>query len=72
MSDIFSLFKIRSGSEEEYSELNQLLEDINTLRKDMEDEAKIAHGTKKRKEKYDQEKGEEMRKAALVGMASEY
>ena len=38
----------------------------------MEDEAKIAHGTKKRKEKYDQEKGEEMRKAALVGMASEY
>ncbi|XP_022806465.1 stress response protein NST1-like [Stylophora pistillata] len=59
----------RSGTEEEYSELIQLLEDINTFRKDMEDEAKKAYETKRRKEKDDREKGEEMREAALIGMA---
>ena len=37
----------------------------------MEDEAKKARETKKRKEKDDREKGEEMREAALIGMASE-
>ena len=36
----------------------------------MEDEAKKAVGSKKRKEKDDREKGEEMREAALIGMAS--
>ncbi|XP_022783303.1 uncharacterized protein LOC111324067 isoform X2 [Stylophora pistillata] len=60
----------RSGTEEEYSELNQLLEDMNTFRKDMEDEAKKARETKKRKEKDDWEKGEETREAALIGMAT--
>ena len=71
MNWFFSLFKIRSGTEEEFSELNQLLEDISTFRKDMEDEAKKARETKKQKEKDDREKGEEMREAALIGMASE-
>lgn len=61
----------RSGTEEEYSELNQLLEDINTFRKDMKDETKKARETKKRKQKDDWEKGEEMRVVALIGMASE-
>ena len=56
---------------EEYSELNQLLEDIKTFRKDLEDEAKKARETKKRKEKDDRRKGKEMREAALIGMASE-
>ena len=42
--------------EEEYSELNQPLEDINTFRKDMEDEANKAFETKKRKEKDDCQK----------------
>ena len=37
----------------------------------MEDETKKARETKKQKEKDDQEKGEEMREAALIGMASE-
>ncbi|PFX15452.1 hypothetical protein AWC38_SpisGene20325 [Stylophora pistillata] len=64
-----ALKRIRSGTEEEYSELIQLLEDINTFRKDMEDEAKKAYETKRRKEKDDREKGEEMREAALIGMA---
>ena len=46
------------------------MEDINAFRKDMEDEAKKALGSKKRKEKDDREKGEEMRETALIGMAS--
>ena len=46
------------------------MEDINTFRNDMEDEAKKARETKKGKEKDDREKGEEMREVALIGMAS--
>lgn len=47
------------------------MEDINTFRKDMEDETTKARETKKRKQKDDREKGEEMRVVALIGMASE-
>ena len=60
----------RSGTEEEYTELHQLLEDIYTFRKDMENIHKKDKENKKQKEKSDHEKGEQMREAAMKGMSS--
>lgn len=60
----------RSGSEEEYTELHQLLEDIYTFRKDMEELYKREKENKKEREKIDCKKGEQMREAAMKGMSS--
>ena len=60
----------RSGSEEEYTELHQLLEDIYTFRKDMEEFNKREKENKKEREKIDRKKGEQMREAAMKGMSS--
>ena len=63
----------RSGTEEEYSELNQLLLDISTYRRDMEEyKAKTAKEKeqKKKKEREDKKIGEEMRKRAMEGLVS--
>lgn len=63
----------RSGSEEEYSELNQLLEDIATYRRDMHElktKQTEEKEQKKRKEMEDKKKGLEMRQAAIEGMSS--
>jgi len=60
---------IKSGSEEEYTQLNQLLENIYTYRKDLQEVKTKEKENKKQKEKEDQQKGLEMWAAALTGMA---
>lgn len=63
----------RSGTEEEYSELSQLLQDITTYRRDIEEyKAKTAKekGHKKKKEREDKKMGEEIRKKAMEGLVS--
>ena len=63
----------RSGTEEEYTELQQLLEDVSTYKRDIQDlkEMKAKQkSNKKEKEKEKLEKGLEMREAALVEMTS--
>ena len=62
----------RSGTEEEYDELSQLLEDIYTLRKDAEETQKKEKENKKRKEKEDKRKAAEMRDAALLSLGSKF
>lgn len=61
---------IKSGSGEEYTQLDQLLENIYTYRKDLQEVKTKEKENKKQKEKEDQQKGLEMRAAALTGMAS--
>ena len=60
----------RSGTEEEYGQLSQLLEDIYTFRKDSVEMQKKERESKKQKEKDDKRKAEEMRDAAMVGLGS--
>ena len=63
----------RSGTEEEYTELQQLLEDVSTYKRDIQDlkEMKAKQiSNKKEKEKEKLEKGPEMKEAALVEMTS--
>lgn len=62
----------RSGTEEEYSELQQLLHDIHAYRRDRLELENKQKREKQEKEKTEKEKGEQMRAAALVGMASEF
>ena len=62
----------RSGTEEEYDELSQLLEDINTFRKDAEETQKKEKENKKQKEKEDKRKAAEMRDAALLSLGSKF
>ena len=60
----------RSGSEEEYDELQQLLEDILTYRRDMA-ETKEREKAVKKKQKDDEKKTtEEMRRVAVKRLAS--
>ena len=68
---VFSLVR-RSGTEEEYDELTQLLEDIYTFRKDAEETQKKEKENKKQKEKEDKRKAEEMREAALLSLGSKF
>lgn len=55
----------RSGTEEEYSELVQLLEDISTYQQDMQEAILKQKEEKKQKETNDRNIGVEMRKAAM-------
>ena len=55
----------RSGTEEEYSELVQLLEDISTYQRDMQEAILKQKEEKKQKETNDRNIGVEMRKAAM-------
>ena len=57
-------------AEEEFSELQQLLEDIHAYRRDIR-ELKSKDMEIKKKKEIDDKKGEEMRQAAMEGMASE-
>ena len=57
----------RSGTEEEYSELVQLLEDVTTYQSDP---ATKKISIPKRKDELDREKGLQMRNAAMVTHAS--
>lgn len=61
-----------SGTEEEYTELHQLLEDITTYLKDAAELKKEKGDIRKKKEAEDKRKGEEMRKAAMESLASKY
>ncbi|XP_028410542.1 stress response protein NST1-like [Dendronephthya gigantea] len=58
----------KSGTEEEYTELTQLLEDIMTCRRDMEDLKRKEKEEKNRKEELKNKKGQEMRAAAVSKM----
>lgn len=63
----------RSGTEEDYTELQQLLEDASTYRRDMQelkDMKAKGRANAKEKEKEKVEKGLQMREAALTGMTS--
>ena len=68
VTTLFDAF--RSGTEEEYTELQQLLDDINSFKRDMEELKYKEIMKKKQKQKQDREKGLQMREAALSGMAS--
>ena len=70
-SKVFCLYN-RSGTEEEYGELQQLLHDIHAYRRDRLELENKQKREKQEKEKTEKEKGEQMRAAALVGMASEF
>ena len=59
-----------SGTEEEYTELCQLLEYIASYVKDCDELKKENVKMRKKKEAEDKQKGEEMRKAAMEGLAS--
>lgn len=69
---LFTNAFIRSGTEEDYTELSQLLEDIVIYRIDMQDTKIREQENKKQKEKKDREKALEMRSAALSGMSSKF
>jgi len=62
----------RSGTEEEYNQLHQLLEEIYTLRQDIQEQKRKDKEDKKKKEREEKMNGEEMRAAALSGMASKF
>ena len=59
----------RSGAEDEYDELSQLLEDISAYMRDFE-ELKAKEKDEKKKEADDKRKAEDMRRGAMEGMAS--
>ena len=61
---------LRSGTEEEYTELAQLLEDISTYMNDVVEMKAKNKQEKRKKERDDKIKAEYMRKAAMEGMAS--
>ena len=65
----FSFFE-SSGTEEEYTELHRLLEDILTYRRDAADIREKEKERRRSKEEQDKKVGEEMRKAAIQGMNS--
>lgn len=67
LADCWFFLVNRSGTEEECCQLNQLLEDIYTFRKDANEMQKNERESKKQKEKEDKRKAEEMRDAALIG-----
>ena len=60
----------RSGSEEDYTTLHQLLEDISCYLSDFTAANDAKKEAARKKEKEDKRKGEDMRKAAMDGMAS--
>ena len=62
-----SCISFRSGTEEEYGELNTLLEDITTYLEDMSTNVVTKQ---KKKEEEDRSKGLAMRKAAMETYAS--
>ena len=60
----------RSGTEEEYSELMQLLQDILTYNRDMQEQKEREKELKSRKEREDRQKALEMREAAVSTLRS--
>lgn len=58
-------FLCRSGTEEDYSELSQLLEDITTYRRDCIEAKQIEKERKMKKEEADRKQAEHIRKSAM-------
>ncbi|XP_044168185.1 calponin homology domain-containing protein DDB_G0272472-like isoform X1 [Acropora millepora] len=59
----------RSGTEEEFTEIQQLCEDILVYRRDMIEIRKIEKESRMKKDQEDKRKGEEMRQAAVERLA---
>ena len=59
-----------SGTEEQYSELCQLLEDISSYLRDLAIQHKKDKAEKKKKDLEDKMKAQDMRKAAMEGISS--
>ena len=75
MVDKILFLNTRSGTEEEYGELSQLLDDILTFRRDMKEikeREAMEKEKKKNKEIEDRNAGIEMRRKAMEGLASKY
>ena len=60
----------RSGTEEEFTEIQQLCEDILVYRRDMIEMRKMEKESRTKREQEDKRKGEEMRQAAVKRIAS--
>ena len=61
-----------SGTEEEYSELSQLLQDISDYQRDLQAAKLKERESRKLKELNEKAAGEEMRKSAMETMARKY
>jgi hypothetical protein len=66
------LYFDRSGTEEEYIELEQLLEDISSYKEGLELQRSQAKEAKKRKLEEEKRKGSDITKAAMERMSSMY
>ena len=66
------IIHIRSGTEEEFTEIEQLLEDICTYNEDFEVVVKREEESKLARKKEDKKKGEEMRLAAMTTISQRY
>ena len=71
-NNLLLLLNIRSGTEEEYMELTQLLQDISDYQRDVQSAIQRKCEAKKQKEIADKTAGEEMRQSAMETMASKY
>ena len=60
----------RSGTEEEFTEIQQLCEDILVYRRDMIEMRKMEKESRTKREQEDKRKGEEMQQAAVKRIAS--
>ena len=67
---MFSYFAFRSGTEEEYGELNQLLESITSYRRDFSELRNNEKAERKKKEEDDKNRAVTMKIAAMERMDS--
>ena len=67
---VFLILSESSGTEEDYTELHRLLEDILTYRRDVAEMKEKEKDARRLKEEQDKKMGEEMRLAAIQGMNS--
>jgi hypothetical protein len=65
-----ALLTFRSGTQEDYNELSQLLEGIISFRRDFAEQKEIEKEQKRKKEEDDRNKGEVMKNAAMTRMGS--
>lgn len=67
---VMCMWPFRSGTEEEYTELAELLEDIRSYQRDFEEKAAEEKKSADEKKRQERRKGEEMRRLAMEGMSS--
>ena len=63
--DVCTIKTCRSGTEEDYTELTQLLEDIHSYQRDMQKKVDEEKAAKYQKEVLEKSMAEEMRKSAM-------